>query len=381
MIIKKIFIISSILLLLVLVFFGIYNFAFSDINNLKNKENPSFTEENSMKGEQNNKKIYSLSDDPVVGPVIDDSGTKIKYYNKNNGNVSEVTLDGSIGKVIFENDLNNLRKAVWSSNKNFVITSFGDGINDKFYLYSYITRKSTELKGGIDDVIWDNQGEKIIYKYFDKNSGERTLNISDPNGSNWKVLTALDDKFNRIKFSHVPQTLFASYWNYPNFYNASSLNKISLIEDGNKEEIISGKFGADYLWSPNGRKILISSVDTSSKKLKLEIGDSDGSNLKDLSVPTMVDKCIWSNNGEEIFCAMPLEIPNDSIMPNDYQEGKIKTKDTFWKIDANSGKKERIIELEDLSDNFDAYNLFLSPNEDILFFINKYDDKLYGLII
>ena len=43
---------------------------------------------------------------------------------------------------------------------------------------------------------------------------------------------------------------------------------------------------------------------------------------------------------------MPGNIPDSAILPNDWQEGKITTSDTFWKIDVSTGKKERLVDPE-----------------------------------
>lgn len=379
--IKNVFIISLVLLFLALVFFGVYNFAFDNISKLKKTETSKEEERTSVLPEEGSKKIVAISDEPVLGATFDMDEKKIRFYDKRNGNVMEVTPDGSIKKVLFENDLSNLKSVLWSPNKNFVISGFGSGSDKKFYLYSYVTRRSVELKSGIDEIIWDNQGEKIIYKYFDESSEERSLNVSDPNGKNWETLTTLDGKFKKSEFAHVPQTLFVSFWNYPNAFEESSLSRVNLLDENEKKEILFGKFGADYLWSPNGRKVLISSVDKGGRNLKLEVLDIGSDKINNLVAPTVVEKCAWSNNNEDIFCSMPSEISGESVMPNDYQEAKILTRDTFWKINVESGKKDRVIELDEIEEKYDATELFLSPNEDMLFFTNRHDNKLYRLIL
>ncbi|MCX6765406.1 MAG: hypothetical protein NT136_00305 [Candidatus Moranbacteria bacterium] len=45
----------------------------------------------------------------------------------------------------------------------------------------------------------------------------------------------------------------------------------------------------------------------------------------------------------------------------------------------STGKKDRIVELEDMKGSLDASHLFLSPSEEELFFINRIDGKLYGI--
>jgi len=74
-----------------------------------------------------------------------------------------------------------------------------------------------------------------------------------------------------------------------------------------------------------------------------------------------------------------LSIPENSILPNEYDSKKFTTTDTFWKVDIATGKKTRLIELKEMSDTFDAANLFLSSEETMLFFINRKDDKLYRI--
>ena len=66
-------------------------------------------------------------------------------------------------------------------------------------------------------------------------------------------------------------------------------------------------------------------------------------------------------------------------MPDDYQNNKFNTSDTFWKMDIATGEKERIIEAVDIKEKYDSSSLFLSATEDALYFINKRDHKLYRI--
>jgi len=381
--IKKIFIISLILLFLATIFFGVYNFVFRDVEQLKisNSEKKEKSKDNKEVVNSDIQNIKAITDSFVISPTIDKDGKKIRFYDKNDGNVKEIDFDGATEKVIFENNLNNLVDIKWSPNKSFVISSFKNDGGIKFYLYSYITMKSVELKNEIDSVVWGNQGDKIIYKHFNNENKERSLNVADPNGKNWKKLVSLEEKLKKISIVQVPQTLFVSFWNYPDAFQETILNKINIIDGGDTENILKGKFGANYLWSPDGRNFLVSSVNKGGSDLKLEIGSADGLTFKDLNIPTITDKCIWTKDGSSVLCALPADIPEEAVFPNEYQNRKILTKDTFWKINIESGKKERIVELQDFNEDQDASNLFLSPKEDILFFINRHNNKLYRIIL
>jgi hypothetical protein len=66
-------------------------------------------------------------------------------------------------------------------------------------------------------------------------------------------------------------------------------------------------------------------------------------------------------------------------MPNDYYSNKFQTADTFWKVNVLTGEKTRLIDLNKISAKIDAKNIFLNPDESLLFFVNRIDGKLYQI--
>ena len=101
----------------------------------------------------------------------------------------------------------------------------------------------------------------------------------------------------------------------------------------------------------------------------------------DLGIPTVVSKCVWSNDDKTVYYALPGGIPDSAVMPDDYIANKFTTSDTFWKLDITTGMKERIIDPADENGTYDSSDLFLSPTENALFFINKIDNKLYKIVL
>jgi hypothetical protein len=86
-------------------------------------------------------------------------------------------------------------------------------------------------------------------------------------------------------------------------------------------------------------------------------------------------------NNKALYCALPGEIPASAIMPNDYDQEKFHTADTFWKIDTTTGEKSRIVDLNKITSKYDATKLFLNANESLLFFTNRTDGKLYKITL
>lgn len=385
---KKVFIVSSILLFVALVFLGIYNLAFkknpaSQTEPVSNNEEAKVLDDlfsDSKKQDSRQKeKIYPITGESVISPTLDKDLKNIIYYSKNNGSVYKISPDGAKQETVAENNLEGLANVLWSSDKNKVITKFQKDGRDKFYFYNYETKSGIGLPDGIDAVSWANLGDKIIYKHFNSGTKKRTLNISDPDGGNAKKLADLN--FRDAGICQIPQSSLVSFWNAPDSFEKTSLNAVG-IAGGKIQTLFSEKYGADYLWSPNGNKVLISSSDSKGgSRMALGIANSNGGEYQNLDIPTLVSKIVWSKNNKIIYYALPSLSFESITMPNDYNGGKITSRDSFWKIDVATGKKERLIELSDIKNELDAANLFLSAEEDILFFVNKIDGKLYGMDI
>lgn len=372
---KKIFIISSVLLIVVLFFLGIYNFVFKKDTSEKIVQQPIVEEKILQKKPE---KITVVSDQAIISPFFDKKNETITYYSAQDGTVWQIKTDGTEKKQIEKTKLAGLKNVFWSPDGKKVLTMFEKEGQTSFYEYDYETKKGTQLKNGIDNVAWDNMSAKIFYKYYDVKTKSRSLNTANPNGSDWQKLA--DVNFRDVRIESIPSTSVVSFWNLPNATQESQLQIIGALS-GQPQTIFKGRYGGDYLWSPDGTQALVSSLKSSSDKMTTLGLLTINSEYHDLNIPTIVSKCTWSLDGKKIYYALPGNIPDNAIMPNDYLEGKFTTQDTFWKMDTKTGQKERLIDATDILGQYDSTNLFLSATNDKLYFINKSDGKLYKLAL
>ncbi|MFA7208671.1 MAG: hypothetical protein WC120_00140 [Parcubacteria group bacterium] len=375
---KKVFVFSSIALVIVLVLWGIYNLSFREIPEqlatLKSQD-PSLST-----APQNIAAIEPLTDEAVLSPALSPDGASIRYYSKTNGKAYVINLSDRDQRVISEKELIGLSDIIWSPDRSKVISEFSTASGrSKFFLYDYAQNKGTQLKDNLDTVVWQNN-EKLFYKYFDAKTQERTLNFADPDSSNWQKITDLAMK--DLLIAPIPRTSLVSFWNKPDAFT-ETLMQSSPVLGGEKREIVKGKYGADYLWSQDGNSLLVGSVDSKGgSKLQLGVTNSLGGEYRNLGIPTLVSKCAWSKNNKSIYYALPGAIPTSgTILPNDYLAGKFRTNDTFWKIDIATGEKSRLVDLEKITTAYDAADLFLDPDESLLFFTNQIDGKLYKITL
>lgn len=379
---KKIFLSSSIALGVVLLLWGVYILSFQKTPVLSDKTANPISSDSDIAPDITSKtsaQISALTDEAVISPTLSITGDAIRYYSKATGKAFELDILSNTKKLISAKELVNLSGIAWSIDKSRVISSFPiNSLSSKFFSYDYAQDKGVQLKDNLDSVVWQNSN-KIIYKYFDPKTKERTLNIADPDGSNWKKIVDLTMK--DINIAAIPKTGLISFWNKADSFNKTLLQSVPVF-GGELKTIASEKLGADYLWSDDGNMLLESSVETAGgSKLQLGVMNSFGGEYKTLGIPTLISKCTWSKGNKNIYYALPSSIPDGTTLPNDYNAGKFTTNDTFWMVNTTTGEKTRLVDLEKITQAYDATNLFLSPDESMLFFVNKVDGKLYRITL
>lgn len=98
-----------------------------------------------------------------------------------------------------------------------------------------------------------------------------------------------------------------------------------------------------------------------------------------LQVATLPEKCVWSKQQKEIFCAVPQIIPVGNY-PDSWYQGLVSFSDDIWKIDTVTGVSTKIASILSLAGTeIDAVKLSLTPSEDYLIFINKKDNTPWVL--
>jgi len=379
---KKLFIISASLFLIVLIVFGVYKFigkseeTGSTNTNIQNNNSNSG---NNGEGGVASEHIINFSDEPVLGPTLTYDTNAVKYYHKDTGNVYQNILDGSSKKTVSSAVLKDLLDAKWSPSKDQVITVYKD-LNyphqKKFILFDYNTQKATPLHKNVSDVTWLSSGTQIAYHYFDLESNTGNISISMPDGSGWKKI--LDLNIRDVVIQGVPEQSKVSFQLKPTAYRESSLQTISTL-GGNPTTVVSDKFGLDAKWSPDGTKALVSVTrERGSSDTTLAIVDiAKNYKFEELDIPTMASKAIWSEDGKYIYYALPETIPDNAVIPDEYINKSIRTADTFWRYDVRDKKKEQLTFKDDSDIVYDAISLFPASYKGQLFFVNRDDGKLY----
>lgn len=312
-------------------------------------------------------KWKQISDGPVISAHYSDN--TILFYDYS-GELWQLLSGETKGSALSQSPVNNIAEIVWSNSLKSIIKS-GTNQSDVNYLSSDISSKSvSNLKSGIKAIAFSPDSKKIIYQIAD-NLKTNILFTSDSSGKNQKTLLSpfrLRDvnifwpKTNQISLVSKPSGLVAgSLW---------ALNTLNLTFN----KLLDGVFGLEAVWSPDGNSFIFSYTDQNGQNPKLALFDNKGNAKIFNNISTLADKCVWTKDSLNIFCAVPKSWPGSAILPDDYYKNSVSTTDDLWKINIVTSEKNLVFQnIGNIS------NLDINSANNSLIFILRNNGFLYQL--
>ena len=288
------------------------------------------------------------------------------FYIKEDGQILKVK-DGE-DEVVSAESISNLQSVESSADGKMVLVKYGNLANPTFSLFNLETKVWQALPN-ISAVAFSPDGKQIAY--FEKASGN--LMLKDLFGAKPKTTKVLslnqrDFGLNWIlpeKILLVPK---------PSFDYESQIWSVDL-KNKTLNLIASGR-GLIINWSADG-KMGIRFRTTEARVPEIGLVNDGGATVANLDFTTLPDKCLVGQS--KIYCAIPQthNSVQEPLLPDDYLKRAVYFQDLIYSIDMITNSFGAIFTGQEPA--IDATHLSLTGNQ--LLFINRYDNKLYGLDI
>lgn len=312
------------------------------------------------------------------------------YFVDTKNNVTVVGPDGTITRIsrgqkttLNSTKVQNLISASFSFDGQKILAIFGVHLNPQASVFDIATKAWQPLVESFKSASWSPGAEKLVYiSTMGGLSALKTLDASDPKASPQELIKLHAEDLvvtwvsSRELFIEgrgsalVPTSGF--------FYLLGTKTIVPTFEE---------RFGATTLWDTSGLGLILGSG-SSGRTGSLSLINKTGSSLRTLNLLTLPSKCAFMRQVAAGTSTQPVEIthlacgvPRDvklltsANIPDDYLQKSFFTSDDFYKIDLKTGNIDSVF--TSLEKRLDADNVRTFNNR--LFFVNRYDQKLYTL--
>jgi len=319
------------------------------------------------------RRLIQITNEPVIGPAVSEDSRRILYFRKRDGHLVNNSFIGGNEQTTSNLTILNILDVAWSPLRNRAVVTYQDGeILKKFITEATSTPKVAFLPQEAQSPVWSPDGNSIFW--MTRQNQTYTLTSASRDGQNPKsrgFTTPIPDLQPLITTPDtaalIPKT--ASIFETPLFL----LNLKNLAQN-----TALFAFGLTAITDENPKTQLISYAATNRLGVLEDLHTFNVQSGQDTSWPvkTLPEKCVFSKEATELFCAVPKEVPARSL-PEIWYKGQTSFSDSFFRFDLKTNKAEQILG----ESGQDAVSLAVSPDNKYLFFLDKKTSFLYSLLL
>ncbi|MHB1118273.1 MAG: hypothetical protein ACYCZ7_01970 [Minisyncoccota bacterium] len=337
-------------------------------------------------------RLYELHELPVAGvgfiETKDKKGavlaTSARYIERGLGHIYETSLATYTESRIGNETRSRLSEALWGNNGKSVVVRF---LDEEGVIKTRILNIGVSAASSIQNTAPEASEilatEEIFLPDFipfmavAEDSTDKLFYLENGNvSSTGNVVTFKNTGVTRIFTSSFTEWL-------PQFPNqklvtlttkpsANVPGHLFFVDTKTKSltKILSNINGLTTLTSRDGASVLYAETKEGTPELLVyEIAKKESHSL---ALQTLPEKCAWSAKNTAIaYCAVPQTLPSAQY-PDQWYQGLISFSDTIWRIDTKTSVVEKILTPADLrAPALDIVNLVLSSDDAQLLFINK----------
>jgi len=321
--------------------------------------------------------VKTIVDKEAKTLTLSDNKNDLIYYDPLDGKFYKISPDGSTKTQLTGDSFPEAKDIYWAPSKDKAIISFPD---DSKILYDFNQKKQYSLPKETTEFSFSPDSDKIAFKYLSETEDNSWLAVANPDGSEANIVEEMGTKASDVTVNWSPNNQVIATFKSPLNAEGQEIIFVGQHNENFKGAEVAGR-GFEGIWSPDGGKMVYSVYgDLTNQSPTLWVmgamGDNIGENNTPLAIPTWADKCTFSNiDNSNIYCAVPKYLPEGSGF---YPELADSIPDDFYKINITTGLQTLLASPVNSSGSsiYTAENVYVSANEDFLYFTDKNTGKV-----
>ncbi len=295
----------------------------------------------------------------------------IRYVEKATGHVYQMYLDTNVEGKISNSTIPGVYETIFSGDGSSIIYRYPSSDNKSITSFLATLRggKSSFLSSDIMDISLSPDKTKFFSIIKNSNGVVGTIKYFDSTKTNQIFTSAFSEWLPQwVTEQKIYLTTKPSYRVEGSVFNLNTTN-------GTLSKIFGGIKGLTTLANNNGEVVLYgASLEEGPKLNVFNIKDHTSTDLDKYGLP---EKCVWSSDNINVYCAIPNTVIGTQY-PDSWYQGLVSFDDRFVKINTNTKESSTLANSGDETP-VDGTKLFLNKDESKLFFINKKDSTLWSL--
>jgi hypothetical protein len=363
---------------------------------------PNGTSANNQNSSVTVKALAIVSDEPALNYFVNGDGSATII--EPDGEIAAVTNNNA--DIISSSKIQNIISTGFSYDGGEALINFGDLNNPQTSAFDVKAKAWTPLPVGMTSPQWSPTDYRIAYL---KNNidGTKTLTTIDISKTKNNITTVISLHIQDLSLLWLSKNKIMFYES-PSVYTTGSvwaldLQKKSLVP------VVAEQRGMEAAWSNTTTTMgIIFTGDVSQYGGQLQLVNGSGTEMEQFKFLTLPPKCVFnlfavpgasstiqtvatttassstttatstaSSSYLALYCGVPRDqnALSDTKLPDGYEQMALFTSDNIYRINTSNGDVNTLF--NDQNQNMDVSQIKIFNNS--LFFINRYDQKLYSL--
>lgn len=272
-----------------------------------------------------------------------------------------------IYNTIFTNNKNQFLMQTLNSNNEQITTTYSNLV---FSTTTETLLTKSDISSSISDFIFNTN--KLVYSV--KQNSLSTIYTSNPDRTSEKLVGRLS--FNEFFIDSINQNEILI--NTKATHTAPGYAYILNLNTGVFTKILGNINGLLVKVSPDKKYYLYSQSEQTRPSVRVQ--ETSTQTVRLLTIDTLPEKCVFSKKDSSAYC-FGAQIYKSAKYPDDWYKGKVFNNDSLYKINLTSGDIQILYSFTEDRLSFDVINPQITLNDQFVLFQNKYDLTLWSLDI